>query len=401
MEPAAADERDSTYSLQDLRIIASSVHPTLEAAEAAAEAAEGFLKQAQSYPNPELVVGFGRGRPRDGGESRSETRIELVQPIEMQGIRRWRSRLAEARLREAEVNRELAKVVVDSTVASLVYTVLLEERRAEIARESTEVAARLVELLTRRADVGESSPVEVTRARSEWFARRRELLEAEGAIDASRGALRLFCGGELAERFSIEERLQDLNARELPAGLVERLRDRNPLLLRARIGLEEAQARTEVARKETFPMIELFAGHETELDRTAANLGVGLAIPLWNRNRGAIAGASAEQSVASAEVRALALELETALDRASSGYRRSLAAVRLHEEGWTEAARKSLEIVSFSFENGEASLLEVLDAQRSYLDVGLAEAESWAGLALARADIERLIAGPLEWEDTP
>jgi outer membrane protein TolC len=62
--------------------------------------------------------------------------------------------------------------------------------------------------------------------------------------------------------------------------------------------------------------------------------------------------------------------------------------------------RQSLDIATFSFENGEASLLDVLDAQRSFLSVSLAEAESWASLALSRAEIERLIAGPLELENT-
>ena len=46
-----------------------------------------------------------------------------------------------------------------------------------------------------------------------------------------------------------------------------------------------------------------------------------------------------------------------------------------------------------SFDNGEASLLDVLDAQRSYLGVRSAEVESWAALALARSDIELLLAG--------
>ena len=129
-------------------------------------------------------------------------------------------------------------------------------------------------------------------------------------------------------------------------------------------------------------------------------MGVGLTIPLWNRNHGTIIAATAQESAASAEVRALALELETSLEQASAAYRRALGAIRLHQEGWTSAARRSLDVVTFSFENGEASLLDVLDAQRSNLIVGLAEAESWARLALARADIEGLTAGPLASEDS-
>ena len=92
------------------------------------------------------------------------------------------------------------------------------------------------------------------------------------------------------------------------------------------------------------------------------------------------------------------LDLESDLARATAEYGRALAAIRLHREGWTAAAMQSLEIATFSFDNGEASLLDVLDAQRGYLTVSVAEAESWAALNLARAEIERLIGGPLERE---
>jgi cobalt-zinc-cadmium efflux system outer membrane protein len=303
-------------------------------------------------------------------------------------------------LRGAELEGILAATVVDATVARLVYTVLLEDRRTGIARESAEVAGRLHGLLERRAEVGESSPLEVTRARTEWFARRRDLLDAEAAARAARFALRILCGNWLPEDFLITETLLDAKAIDLPGDLVGRLRARNPLLIRARTAVEEAQAATEVARRDVFPLIEMFGGHETELDREGWSAGIGLTIPLWDRNRGAIDAASAQQSIASAEVRALALELENALEQAGAAYRRALGAIRLHQEGWTSAAGRSLEIVTFSFENGEASLLDVLDAQRSYLGVGLAEAESWAALAFARSDIERLTAGPLASEDT-
>jgi cobalt-zinc-cadmium efflux system outer membrane protein len=400
LAPVAAEERGPSYSLSELRAIARSVHPTLESAEASLEAARGLLRQARAYPNPKMAVVFGRGRPRDGGDSRSESQFVLAQPIEVSGIRKWRARLAEASLRGAEVDRILAEIQVDFAVARLAYSVILEERRTEIARESAGVAGRLHELLTRRSELGESSPLEVAKARTEWFARRRAVLDAESALDAARDALRRFCRDTLPTLYVISETLTESRAMDLPADLMGRLRSRNPLLLRAGIAAAEAQARIEVTRKERFPVIELMADHEKELDRVGTSVGVGLTIPLWNRNRGAIAAATADQMAVSADARALALELETSLVQASAAYRRALAAVRLHQEGWTAAARQSLDIAAFSFENGEASLLEVLDAQRSYLGVNLAEAESWAWLALARADIERLTAGPLALEDT-
>jgi cobalt-zinc-cadmium efflux system outer membrane protein len=104
---------------------------------------------------------------------------------------------------------------------------------------------------------------------------------------------------------------------------------------------------------------------------------------------------------ATADAHALVIELRRALEQSIAGYRTAEAALRLHQEGWTASAAQALDIATFSFENGEASLLEVLDAQRSYLTVRSAEAESWASLALARADIERLLAAPLDSENSP
>jgi cobalt-zinc-cadmium efflux system outer membrane protein len=399
LAPAAADERGSSYSLEQLRVLARSVHPTLDSANAAVEASAGVLRQAKAYPNPVFLMAIGQGSPRDGGDSRSENQFLLSQPIETIGIRRWRKRLGEVRLAGVEADRVLAEAVVDSTATVLVYTILLEERRADISRRSVEITGRLHELLAQRSELGESSPLEVMKARTEWFTRRRELLDAEGATAAARSALRLFCGERIPEDFSLMDTLKGSRAMDLPSNLVERLRSRNPLLIRAGIAVEEAEVRTEVAHKEVLPVVDLFAGYETELDRKSGSIGVGLAIPLWNRNRGTIIAATAGQAVASAELRELARELETSLERASAAYGVALSAIRLHEEGWTDAARKSLEVVTFSFENGEASLLELLDAQRSYLSVGLAEAESWARLAVAQADIERLTAGPLVAEN--
>jgi cobalt-zinc-cadmium efflux system outer membrane protein len=397
-EPAGAEPPGPTFTLHELRVIARDAHPTLDSAAAALQVAAGLERQARAYPNPDAAFMWGKGRPREGGASRSETGLVLRQPIELPGIRRWRARAAEMGLSGAEFESAETQSLVDSTVARLTFGILLEERRTEIARESAELARRFHELLLRRAELGESSPLEAVRAESEWFARRRDVLDAEGALEVARSALDLFCGGRLGRRYEIAETLDGKEVTPLPSDLVGRLRSQNPILLRTESAIEEASARAELAEKQTFPGFDLFLGYENELDRTAWSLGAGLIIPLWNRNRGAVEAAGAEGDRAAADRRALTVELETALAQATTEFRRAMSASRLHREGWTAAAQRALDIAIFSFENGEASLLDVLDTQRSYLDVVLAEAESLAEIALARAEIERLIGGPLKSE---
>jgi cobalt-zinc-cadmium efflux system outer membrane protein len=395
ISPSAAGGAETVFSLEELRAFARAAHPTMESAEAAYTAATSMAAKARAYPNPEIALGVGRGRPRDGGDARSENTIDLVQPIEMPGIRRWRAHSAGLRVRSAEIDRDLAGLVVDSSVSRLAYTVVLEQRRLEVAREIATIASRFHDLLARRVELGESSPMEAIRARAEWFSRRGDVVEAESSHSVALATLNLFCGGRLPERYGVSATLEGPGPVPLPTDLVWRLHDRNPLLQRAAIAAEESKGAITAARKEVFPRLDLVAGHETELDRTAAKVGVAFTIPLWNRNRHGVAVATAEHNRTTAESRTLEIELETALGQAGAAYRRALAAIRLHEEGWTAAARESFQIATFSFENGEASLLEVLDAQRSYLGVKFKEAESWAELALARTEIEQLIAGPL------
>jgi cobalt-zinc-cadmium efflux system outer membrane protein len=390
-----AESVGPAYTIEQLEGIARSVHPTLAAVEAGVERAAGTLRQAQAYPNPALVLAVGRGRPRDGGDSREERRIGIVQPIELPGVRKWRARVAELGARGAEVERAVVELMIDATVTRLAYSIVGEQQRVEIARESARNAGRLHDLLERRAELGESSPLEAVKARAEWFSRRRDVIDAEGALRVARAALDLFCGGRLASEYEVTEPLFEADPAELPADLDRRLLASNPVLRRARVSVERAEAQIESRKKATLPRIDLIVGHDTEIDRTAASLGVGLTIPLWNRNRGAVAAAAADRRRTAADAEVLAVGLGTDLAGARTRYARARAAILLHREGWTEAAAHALRIATFSFENGEASLLDVLDAQRANLEVRLAEADAWIALHTARAEIERLIGGRL------
>jgi len=396
--PVAAESPGSSYTIEELKAIARSVHPTLAAVEAGVEQAAGALRQARAYPNPGFALTGGRGTPRDGGDSRSETSFELVQPIELPGVRKWRARVTELGLEGAEIERAVAQSLIDASVTRLAYTVLAERRRADIAREGSRISGRLRDLLARRVELGESSPLEAVKARAEWFMRRREVLDAEGALDAARLALDLFCGRRLGARYEVVEAPDPALPSELPEDLVERMTTGNPVLRRAEVAVRQAEAEIESERKATLPQIDVLAGHDTELDRIATNVGVGLRIPLWNRNRGAVHAATAKRRRVTQERDALSVELETELARAAVDYRRARAAIELHAEGWTAAAEESLRIATFSFENGEAPLLDVLDAQRSNLEVQLAETDAWTALRLALAEIERLVGGSIEVE---
>jgi len=389
--PAAAESRGSSHTIDELKVIARSVHPTLDSVEAGIEQARGVLRGARAYPNPDLALTGGRGRPRDGGDSRSEWSLAWVQPIELPGVRKWRSRVAELDLEGAGIERMVARSAIDGTVARLAYTVVGEQRRVAIARESALIAERLNDLLARRLELGESAPLDALRARGDWFARRRSVIDAEASLVAARQALDVFCGRRLGATYEVVVAPAVTPPPGLPVDLVALMKAGNPVVRGAEISVERSEARIESERHATLPRVDLVAAHDEELDRVATSLGVALTIPLWNRNRGVIGAATADRRRAASQVEVLLAELETELSRAAAEYGRARAAIELYADGWTAAVDESLRVSTFSFENGEASLLEVLDAQRSNLEVRLAEADAWTALNLARAEIERLI----------
>ena len=70
------------------------------------------------------------------------------------------------------------------------------------------------------------------------------------ALEAARSALTLFCAGRLADAYTIAETLEGPGTIALPPDLVDRVRKQNPALLRAGTAVEQAQVRTEVAKKD-------------------------------------------------------------------------------------------------------------------------------------------------------
>ncbi|MFI5181974.1 MAG: TolC family protein, partial [Thermoanaerobaculia bacterium] len=147
----------------------------------------------------------------------------------------------------------------------------------------------------------------------------------------------------------------------------------------------------------------LLAQYEREPPDKANTVGFGVSFPLpvFNRNRAGIL--AAEAAIASAR-----RDLDRGRFRARSDLvsaRAALAAAEIRERRLAgevlpkaEAVR---ETVSFAWERGAASLLELLEASRSANDARLAALSARADLASARADLMAALGLAPRTERTP
>jgi cobalt-zinc-cadmium efflux system outer membrane protein len=163
----------------------------------------------------------------------------------------------------------------------------------------------------------------------------------------------------------------------------------HPRVAVASAALAAAEARLEREWRARFGALGVGAGPGAKDGERTVLLGLALPLPLWNRNRAAIARAAAERDLAA---EGAALAIEAALDaheRAQDGLEAAEAARARFEADVLPLTRAQLLRLESVAALGELRLLLLLEAQRAVRDAELTHAQlivdEWrAALALAR-----------------
>jgi len=125
----------------------------------------------------------------------------------------------------------------------------------------------------------------------------------------------------------------------------------------SQIGLAKANAKQDVTF--TFSYNHL----------NAANNGsffFSIPLPIFNRNQGEVARTYYALTQTQFLERAAEQGVLTDVRNAYEALVNSAEVVQLYEEGYLKQAQESLDITQFSYQHGAASLLDFLDAERSY-----------------------------------
>jgi cobalt-zinc-cadmium efflux system outer membrane protein len=387
--PSAAAAQEA-YSLGDLLRIGRERSPTVLAlrAEAAARAAD--RRDAGRLANPELEYERGSGSPFEGTGSRTVEGFVIRQEIENPLTRHHRLGALSAMAAASDQGVRSGVLAVDYEVRLHFHRILYLERLVEAARLNAEALAGIRELVEARARVGEVKEMEAIRLRVEHL---RAANEAEAALlelDQYRRHLNTFLGNVLAEDFTLVGELeaggvvpdlQELVARSLPE---------HPELLRAERESDAAGSELRASQTAWLPDPVLSGASQRELDGEVRTLGISLAIPLWNQSRAAAEAGRQRLAAAQRREEALELELEAQLMIHLNHLKLNRQTLQLFQEGLLEEAEASMQIAETSYREGEISLVEYLDARRTYRSIQIDYHQAlfdwnveWAALELA------------------
>ena len=382
--------------------------PAVLAARSREAEARGTALQAGLRPNPTVSVQR-REEPDTPGH---QTTVGVAWPLDL--FRR------DARVAVATEDVGLAGgATLDlewrlaSQVRSQAGRVLAAVRRLEIALEVAQTTRATFDLVAARADTGASPALDRNQAEIAWRRHEAEAVRLRGEVEAELAALKALAGidpaSPLVLRADLESATMTLRASDPGrAGAPDAqdwLRARPDVRL-AELTVDRAAARESQARQDGRLDMSLTASYSRvragfpQRGLTASGLpvpiagrthnlivGVNLMLPWRNDNRGAIAAASAAVTTAG---RALDARRLGALAEVEAARRRDASAAAaldvLGGQARTLAAR-NLDVVRESHALGRASLTDVLDETRRYLDFESAYTAALADAFQARVTL--------------
>ncbi len=364
-------------------------HPRIAAGNLQVDAARGGVQAARAVPNPVVEGTIGRGTARIDGASRVEWGLSFTMPLGWIAQRGARVDAAEA---EVDVTRAEAKALRRDALLELrtLFWSLAYEQARFIGLEALKAqTAALVGTVKRRVEGGEVRPVEATRVEVELAKVTSEVEAARSALTARSDELALWLGVPPGKNIVA---VVDLDA--LPIALdrdaaLSKARANHPAFAIARARTRFLEAELDAEKMARVPAFGITGYTSHELDRRAYGVGLTVDVPLWNWNSGRISQAQARLAASRKQAEAVGLELAASVLDAQAACQASAATAgrfRVDVIPRSEAAASTMER---TYQIGEASLLDVIDARRTLLD---ARRQYLASLSQAQIDCSRLAA---------
>lgn len=357
---------------------------------------------AKIWPNPEfsysvnnLVLGAGNDQERDLRPRFAEQTIQSFGVSQAFDVwrRRWaklqsaQTGVEEARCRLADMLREVA-----FATRSAFLTAAREEREYALAQRTAQQwqeSARVMAVRLQAGDIAQTDlhkiELEAQRAHNAALGARQQWAQARAALAAQIGLVepsllparlllpeRQMAPQPVAQKDPAAAPAPGFDAQALFAAAIKR----RPDVLAAELAVTQAQKQQIVARREALPDITVgLAYGRSQFMISGDNphtLGLSVSVPLPIADRNQVGRAQAQLALAQARntVGLLRIEVQRALTTALHALERAQAGLVCFEAGgMLEKAERARAVAHRSLAQGAFSVLDVLEAERTALEV--------------------------------
>ena len=367
----AQDQPQDLWTLEDSIRRVIEIAPETRGAQAAVNARQGALEQAGAWPNPQIELRADNKIGKDEGTGGNDfTQFSIGQALPLSGRLGDQRAVAGATLEAARAERRYQQVRLEGQVAQHYHTLQLATGRLRLAEQRLQFADELQSIGRRREQAGELSELERLRLDLIREAAQQEVDNAEGTYSEALSQFRVYLG------LSVETTPQLAPLQPFgPLPTLDRLQTGladHPALLAARYRLEAARSGVNLARAERIPdpTLRLFREKDYLNDRRqdVTGIGIGVSVPLWDRNSGRIDEAQAQVIEVQSELQALERDLNSRLEQSYLHLNHLVEQGEHYRTRVFQPAERVFDLTRKAYASGEVEILSLIDANTTYFD---------------------------------
>lgn len=292
-----------------------------------------------------------------------------------------------ARVDLARSEKELTAAMLDDffmnlrAEATIAYLEAIKQSQLyDVRLNSYNSIAELAKADSIKFSLGKITETDAMQSRIEAGIIYNELLQAHSDLHSSYLALNVPLGSFDVDTLYVPQGELSTPSRNFDrAELIEMALTNRSDLVAALRNVDVAQKALKLTRRERNIDFDVALGYNynTEVRNELApaprfngiTVGVGIPLKFSNLNRGAVQGASLQAVQAENHYRQAQLEVQTEVSQNYNAYVSVCSQLEQFKRGVLTEAQAVLEGKKYSYDRGETSLLEVLNAQRTYNEV--------------------------------
>lgn len=379
------------WDFDTLALAALFYHPSLDVSRAQWAVARAGIVTAGGRPNPAADVAPQYTTNSESGVSPWVVASTLDMTIETAGKRGYRLERARQESESARLSLVEQAWQVRSRMRARLLDYASANRRVVLLRDVRDIQQQTAKLLEGQLAAGAIARPDVTTARVALIKTQTDLADAQRQVVESRADVaealgvppRAIEGREL--RFDLlppAEAVRDLESTEVRR---RALRSRADILAAlADYAASQSALQLEIAKQ--YPDIHLGPGYEYDQGQHKWGLGVGVELPVLNRNEGPIAEAQAKRAEAAAKFLALQAQVIAEIDRALAARAASQEQLR-QIDALLQMHQQRVQSIQAAVNAGGADQLELASAR---LEVSLAEVARLDAMIKARQALGQL-----------
>ena len=350
-------------------------------------------------PNPLLVVDYLPGIPLSPSQFTSDN-LNLISEFDAGATFTFeRGHKRQARISAARDQTAVTQSLVSDNERTLTFNaaqqfvnVLLAKSTLDFAKQDLDSFQNTVGISESQYQAGAISEGDLLKIKLQLLTFQTDVSSAELALVQARAGLRQFLGYDaVPEDYDVVGDLAytplHVNQQDLELMAIQH----RPDLAEAKQGITAADSQYSLARangkRDLFT--SFLYSHTSGI--STLSLSANIEIPIWDRNQGEIARTRYAVDQAQESEKAAEDTVMTDVRSAYEGLHTADQVAGLYQSGYLKQAQDSRDISEYAYKRGAASLLDFLDAERSYRATQLAYRQALANYMLAVEQVREAV----------